>query len=333
MAQATSSEQVGLGWPADAIVTSIVVPVHNERDNLPQLLEEIDRTMLRDDMAAHRPFEIVFVEDESTDGTAGWIDDAARSNSNTTAVHLKRSYGQSAALAAGFERAEGDVIIPMDGDLQNDPRDIPRLLKKLDEGYDVVSGRRAERNDPWHKTIPSAVQTRLAKLTGPDINDFGCTLKAYRADAVGELNLYGEEHRYIPAELHDLGYSITEIDVNHRPRIHGQSRYGVGRLVRGFADLVFHVLWNRFSSRWFHLFGGAGFGIMAAGSLLGLWLLASNWLTAAELAPRLPELLLAVSMVLFGMLTLMFGVILQVLTRMYYADEREYRVQRVVGKE
>lgn len=309
---------------------SVVVPVYNERDNLPTLLDEIDRTLLDEHLSRHRPYEVIFVEDESTDGTAEWVDDAADASGNVRAIHLKRAFGQSAALAAGFDAAHGDVIVPMDGDLQNDPGDIPRLLDKLEEGYDCVSGRRADRDDPLSKTIPSAIQTRLAKLTGPDINDFGCTLKAYRAEALEDIDLYGEGHRYIPAKLHDKGYRITEIDVNHRPRTHGESRYGVARLVRGFVDLVFHLFWVRYSTRPFHLFGGGGFLIMASGGGLGAYLVVANWLTPSDLLPHMPELLLSVGAVLFGLHVMMFGVILEFLTKIYYADETEYRVDYIV---
>lgn len=308
---------------------SVVVPVYNERENLPKLLNEIDNVFLDDSMSSYRPYEILFVEDESTDGTADWIDHCASANDNIRSIHLKRSWGQSAALAAGFDAARGDLIVPMDGDGQNDPRDIPALLEKLEEGYDCVSGNRADRHDPVTKTIPSAIQTRLAKATGPGINDFGCTLKAYRREAIEDIDLYGEGHRYIPAKLHDKGYSITEIDVNHRERKHGESRYGVGRLIRGFSDLVFHWFWVGFSSRPFHLFGGGGFLTLALGGVLGFYLIVQNYIGDVVLIKHLPELLLSVGMVLFGLLLVVFGVVLEFLTKIYYRDEPEYRIERI----
>ncbi|MDR9382592.1 MAG: glycosyltransferase family 2 protein [Natronomonas sp.] len=307
---------------------SVVVPVYNEVENVPVLFDEIEAAFSHE--LGDRAHEILFVEDSSDDGTAELVDDLALWHEHVRALHLSRNWGQSAALAAGFDAANGDVIVPMDGDLQNDPADIPALLARVDDGADCVSGNRADRHDPWHKTIPSAIQTRLAKLTGADIDDFGCTLKAYRADALADVDLYGEEHRYLPAQLYDRGYEIEQIDVNHRPREHGESRYGVGRLVRGFSDLVFHVLWNRYSTRPFHLFGGVGLSILAVGCLVGLWVVGAFYLGDATLLGNLAKLLLSVGMVLFGALLTLFGVVVQFLTRIHYDDRPGYRVERVV---
>lgn len=331
MAQAktTNGQSVGIE-EATEVVTSVVIPVYNEIDNLPVLLDELLAVRSRDSMADFTPIEIIFVEDGSTDGTSEWIDARAERVECVRAIHLRRNWGQSAALAAGFDHARGEFVVPMDGDLQNDPADIPRLLGTLTQGYGCVSGYRKDRNDPWHKTIPSAIQTKLAKKTGPDINDFGCTLTAYRSDALDEVDLYGEEHRYIPAQLHDKGYSVTEEVVNHRERKHGESRYGIGRLVRGFSDLVFHWIWNRYSTRPFHFFGGLGFVVLTLGGLLGSYLTIAKYALGQSLLSNLPQLLLSVGMVLFGLLLVVFGVIVQFLTRIYYRDESEYRISRVV---
>lgn len=310
---------------------TVVVPVHNERDSLPQLLEEIDSTFLHESMRPYRPYEVIFIEDGSDDGTAQWVDDAALANEHVQAIHLRRSFGQSAALSAGFDAAAGEIVVPMDGDLQNDPQDIPALIEKLEKGYDCVSGWRRDRNDPWHKTIPSAIQTRLAKATGPDINDFGCTMKAYRRGALEDIDLYGEGHRYIPAKLYNKGYSVAEVEVNHRPRVHGESRYGVGRLVRGFVDLLFHWFWVRFSTRPLHLFGTFGFASMAAGSLIGGISLAQRYVFGVPLDPRTPRLVLIALLVIFGLQLIVFGVLAEMLTKMQYADDREYRIERAVN--
>lgn len=308
---------------------SVVVPVYNERANLPQLLDEIEG-VFRTELPDYHPYEVLFVEDGSTDGTAEWVDEQSRDREHVSAIHLTRSWGQSAALAAGFDHATGEIVIAMDGDLQNDPHDIPALLAKLEEGYDCVSGRRMDRDDPLSKTIPSAIQTRLAKLTGPDINDFGCTLKAYRREALQCIDLRGETHRYIPAQLYDNGFSVTEVAVNHRPREHGESRYGLGRLLRGFSDLLFQLIWVRYSTRMFHLFGGGGLLVMASGFGVGLFLLLFNYLGETSLMAQLPSLILSVGMVLFGLITVMFGVTLEFLTKLYYRDETEYRVAEIV---
>lgn len=309
---------------------SVIVPVYNERPNLPILLDELTNVFRIAEMQGYRPYEILFVEDGSSDGTSQWIDDAAAHNPHVRAVHLKRNYGQSAALQAGFDLADGRVLVPMDGDLQNDPHDIPRLLDKLEEGYDCVSGWRRNREDPWHKTIPSAIQTRLAKLTGPAINDFGCTLTAYRRDAIKDIDLYGEGHRYIPAKLYDKGHSVAEVEVNHRPRKHGESRYGAGRLLRGFVDLAFHYYWVHYSTRPLHVFGLLGFLSMGAGGFIGLVSVVQKYVFGVSLAPRTPRLILVSLLVMFGLQLLVFGVLAEMLTKLHYRDEREYRVARLV---
>jgi glycosyltransferase involved in cell wall biosynthesis len=326
----TENPNVDVGLPATDVQLSIVLPVYNEVENIPILFEELRHTLRNDIQDSHSPYEVIWVEDGSDDGTARSIDELAAEHSFVTAIHLRRNWGQSAALASGFDTAAGNVVVPMDADLQNDPADIPVLLEKLDEGYDCVSGYRKERDDPLSKRIPSRIQTTLAKWTGPDINDFGCTLKAYRNDALEDIDLYGEGHRYIPAKLYDKGYSITEVEVNHRPRERGESRYGVGRLVRGFSDLVFHYLWNEYSTRPFHLFGGLGFLILSFGVLIGGVLVGQRFLLGVSLMQHLPALLLSVAMVLFGLVVLMFGTVIEFLTKLYYRDEQEYRIDRVV---
>lgn len=331
MAHARSATATGVETATDVRV-SVVVPVHNERENLPTLLEELEAVFSERAMATYCPFEVIFVEDESDDGTASWVDDCALTNDNVSAIHLKRSYGQSAALAAGFDAAAGEIIIPMDGDLQNDPGDIPRLLDELERGYDAVSGWRRDRDDPWHKTIPSAVQTRLATLTGPNIHDFGCTLTVYRREALEDIDLYGEGHRYIPAKLYDKGYSIGEVEVNHRPRVHGESRYGVGRLIRGFVDLLFHWFWVRYSTRPLHLFGAAGLGSLGLGLGIGTISLIQRFAFGVPLNPRTPRLILISLLVIFGVQLLIFGALAEMLTKLHYRDDPEYRVDRVIGK-
>lgn len=308
------------------MTVSVVIPVYNERENLPQLFDEIEEVFAELD----HEHKILFVEDGSTDGTAEWIDEHARKHHHVSAIHLKRSWGQSAALAAGFDHASGEIVVAMDGDLQNDPHDIPALLETLEEGYDCVSGRRVDRDDPLSKTIPSAIQTRLAKLTGPDINDFGCTLKAYRREALECIDLRGETHRYIPAQLYDAGYSITEIDVNHRPREHGESRYGIGRLARGFVDLLFHLFWTRYSTRPMHIFGTSGLVMMALGVAIGGVSLIQRYVFAVPLEPRTPRLMLIVLLTIFGLQLFVFGVLAEMLTKIHYRDRSEYRIADIV---
>jgi len=321
-----TGEAAGVAESATPECVSVVIPAYNEAQNLTALVQETADALT--DGPAER-FEIIIVDDGSTDETAEKGTHLAELYDAVTFLELSRNFGQSPALAAGIDAAHGDVIVPMDGDGQNDPADIPALVGRLMDGYDCVSGNRADRDDPLAKRLPSSVQTRLAKLTGPDINDFGCTLTAYRAAALRHVDLYGEEHRYIPSQLYHNGFRIDEMEVNHRPREHGESRYGAGRLVRGFSDLVFHLLWNRYSTRPFHLFGGAGFVAMALGFVLGGYYVAAKYLAGAALAPNLPQLLLSVGLVLSGMVVVLFGIVIQFLTRIHYQDRPEYRVERV----
>lgn len=326
---ATTAGSAAETVPEQETQLSVVAPAYNERENLAELLPELVDVL--NGLGAYQPVEIIFVNDGSTDDTEEFLTHAAQLYDEVCAVELSRNFGQTAALAAGIDQASGDIIVTMDSDGQNDPQDIPILLDHLGEEYDCVSGYREDRKDPLSKRVPSRIQTELAKLTGPDINDFGCTLKAYRKEALESICLYGEGHRYIPAKLHKAGFNVTEAEVNHRPRQNGSSRYGTGRLIRGFVDLVWHVLWYRYSSRPFHLFGGAGFLLMMLGGLVGTGAVVHNWIDpAVGLQPYLPQLLLAVGMVLFGLVTAMFGTIMEFLTRLYYDERTEYRVERVV---
>lgn len=309
---------------------SIVLPTYNERENVGPLAEEIQAILAEMEPDVER-FEIIFIDDGSTDGTREILRDLANEHDELIAVCLRRNFGQSAALAAGIDAARGDVIVTMDSDRQNDPRDIPRLISKLEEGYDCVSGWRKERNDPLRKRIPSRIQTYLAQLTGPNIHDFGCTLKAYRSNALEEIDLYGEGHRYIPAQLHKQGFRITEIEVNHRPRTHGQTKYGFKRLLKGFTDLLFVIFWNRYSTRPLHLLGGLGFLMMFAGSLIGAHAVFIKYAFDTALVPRTPRLILTIGLVLFGFQMIMFGFIAEMLTKLYYRSGNPYRIKNVIN--
>lgn len=308
------------------IQTSIVLPVYNERGNLRPLIEELQSVIDSETMAPHRPVEILLVDDGSTDGSTDTIQELADKDPRIRGLFLTRNFGQSAALHAGFDHARGKTIVTLDADGQNNPNDIPRLLDRLEEGFECVSGWRRDRNDPITKTVPSAIQTYLAKLTGPDINDFGCTLKAYRAEAVKDLPLQGENHRYIPAMLYSRGYRITEEPVDHRPRTHGASKYGWTRLLRGLVDLGYHVFRNRYGARPMHFLGGLGLVLVLIGGLIGGHAVVMKYAFGEPLTPHLPRLLLVIAMLLFGLQLLTFGIIAEMLTRLRYRDERPYRI-------
>jgi glycosyltransferase involved in cell wall biosynthesis len=310
-------------------VTSVVIPAYNEVENVQPLIEELLDTFSEPSMEAYLPAEIVVVDDGSTDGTRQKLEEIAEENDAITAVLLSRNFGQTAALAAGVEQAAGSIIVTMDADRQNNPDDIPRLLDRLSEGYDCVSGWRKDRRDPLSKRVPSAIQTYLARFTGPDIHDFGCTLTAYRATALNDINLHGEGHRYIPAKLYKRGYRITELPVDHRPREEGKTKYGAKRLVKGFVDLLFHIFWNRFSTRPLHFLGAAGFFLLFAGFIIGSHAVVIKYAFGVELLPRLPRLILTVALILFGFQLLMFGFLAEILTKIYYKDETEYRIKEI----
>lgn len=313
-------------------VVSVVTTTYEEEANLPTLLEELfDVFEQPEAMAEYRPYEIIVVDDPGTDGTREVIREYAEQYPEVRGIFNRRRFGQSAGLKAGIDHSRGSIVVTLDADLQNDPADIPKLLDTLEDGYDCVSGWRKDRHDSLGKKIPSRIQTPLAKLTGPDINDFGCTLKAYRGQAIRDIDLYGEGHRYIPSRLHKLGYSITEVEVNHRPRVHGESRYGIGRLLRGFADLLWHLYWVRWSSRPSHLLGVAGLVMLGVGGAVGGHATVNRLVFGAPVMEHLPRLLASVALVIVGIQLLMFSVLAEMLAKQYYQQESEYRVAEYVG--
>jgi len=325
-----TSPSAATDFGRDATV-SIVIPVHNERGNIRPLFKELQATISSEAMAGWLPVEVLWIEDESDDGTASLVDELATEHAHVSAIHLRRGWGQSAALSAGMDAATGDIVVPMDGDRQNDPADIPRLLTRVEDGADCVSGWRRDRDDPLSKRIPSRIQTWLAKKTGPDINDFGCTLTAYRAEALSAIDLRGETHRYLPAQLFDKGFDVREVEVNHRPRTEGESRYGLGRLVRGFVDLLFHWFWVRYGSRPMHLFGAVGLLLLGSGATIGAVSVVQRFAFAVPLAPRVPRLILIALSIMTGLLLLVFGVLSELLVKVLHRDNPEYRVKRVVA--
>jgi len=316
--------------PEATTTVSVAIPAYNEAETLESLIEELLKTFQGESKVPYVLAEIVIVDDGSTDGTEEVVRTLAADREAVTGAILCRNFGQSAALAAGIDHTTGDVVVTMDADRQNDPADIPRLLGKLSEGWDCVSGWRKDRDDPLAKTVPSRIQTYLVWLTGLRIHDSGCTLKAYDGEAIRGVDLYGEGHRYIPAKLHAAGYRVTEIPVNHRPREHGETKYGVGRLVRGTLDLLFHVFWNRYSARPLHFLGSLGFLFVTVGGAIGLHAVFLKYVSGASLTPRLPRLVLVAVLVLFGVQLVMFGFLAEMLTKQHYADRKPYRIGEVV---
>ena len=288
---------------------SVVVPVHNEERSVALLLDELDSAL----QPLGGPWEAVFVDDGSTDGSYAALTRLHAARDNVTVVRLRRNFGKAAALAAGFAQARGDVIVTIDGDLQDDPAEIPRLLVKLEEGFDLVSGWKSRRRDPLRRRVLSRLFNGVAGwISGVRLHDINCGLKAYRADVVRGLRLYGELHRFIPVLAHHRGYRIAELPVNHRPREHGCSRYGLERYLRGFLDLLTVSFIGRYRQRPLHLFGGLGLALSAAGTGILLYLTVVKVMGHA-IGGR-PLLILGVLLVVVGIQVFSLGLITELIT-------------------
>jgi glycosyltransferase involved in cell wall biosynthesis len=306
---------------------SIVIPVYNEMEAIPELYRVLKDVLER----LAKSTEILFIDDGSRDGSGAALDELAHSDARVQVLHLRRNYGQTAAIMAGFQHCTGDVIIPMDGDGQNDPADIPRLLSKLSEGYDVVSGWRTDRNDRFSRRLPSAAANRLiSSLLGVPLHDYGCTLKAYRREVIEDVRLYGEMHRFIPIYAAWEGARVTELPVTHHPRLHGKSNYGFGRIFRVFLDLVILYFIDRAFDRPMQFFGKLGLGFWA------LALLTLGWAVILKLGYgvsliQTPLPLLAATIGLSGVLFILLGIIAEVLTRIYFEARGKppYKIERV----
>ena len=248
---------------------SIVIPVYNEEENIPILHQRLGESLA----PLGRPYEVIFVNDGSVDGTEATLTRLCALDPRVKAVHFRRNFGQTAAMMAGIRYASGEIIIPMDGDLQNDPADIAKLLAKLDEGYDVVSGWRQDRKDhALKRNLPSRIANRLISgISGVRLHDYGCSLKAYRKDVVKGVKLYGEMHRFIPIYASWEGGKVTEVPVAHHPRIHGRSKYGLDRVVKVVLDLIVVQFLARYANRPIYVFGTFGIGAILLGFLAGLW--------------------------------------------------------------
>ncbi len=305
---------------------SVIVPVYNEKDNIPLVYEKLCDVIGKED-------EIIFVDDGSDDGSYEEIKKIHEKDARVKCIRFARNFGKTAALMAGFEEARGDAIITMDGDLQNDPSDIPEMLKKLEE-YDAVSGWRHDRKDPFFsKKFLSLISNKLSRwLTGLDIHDFNCGLKAYRAECIRNLELYGEMHRYIPAVLAWKGYRVGEVKVKHYPRKHGRSKYGFTRLFRGFFDLINFKFWAGYSTRPLHFFGGVGSIMFLLGFLMGIYLLILKYFYGEMLSNR-PLLWLAILLMIMGFQLFMTGFLAEIMIRNYYSapDKKLYVIREKLG--
>jgi dolichol-phosphate mannosyltransferase len=308
---------------------SVVVPIYNEVESLPHLIEAIASTLSPTEIN----YELICVDDGSKDGSAELLKQLALTRPHLRAVLLRRNYGQTAAMAAGFKHARGRTIVTLDGDLQNDPADIPMLLAKLDEGYDLVTGWRKNRQDAaLTRLLPSKIANWLIRqITGVHVHDYGCSLKVYRAELIADMNLYGELHRFLPALAFIEGARITELPVRHHARRHGSSKYGLGRTFRVVLDLFTIYFMKKFLTRPMHVFGLLGIISTASGIGLGLYLTILKLGFGEDIGNR-PLLILAVVLLLTGIQLFCFGLLGELLMRTYHESQGRpiYRVREVV---
>ena len=309
---------------------SIVIPVFNEADSLQILHDALHEAL---DGFDH-PWEVIFVDDGSTDGSIELLEKLAAVNpEHNRVVTLRRNFGQTAAIAAGIDHAVGDVIVLIDADLQNDPADIPMLLEKINEGYDVVSGWRNNRQDTFTRTLPSRIANGLiSRVTGVHLHDYGCTLKAYRREVITGFRLYGEMHRFIPAYAGSVGARIIEVQVRHHPRRFGKAKYGLERTAKVILDLFTVKLLISYAHKPIYLFGGTGLGLMAGSGLMLLFLLVRRLLLKISVFDS-PLFIVAILLLILGFQSILMGLIAELLVRTYHESQRKptYIVKSVVN--
>jgi len=299
---------------------SVIIPIFNEEGNIESLYENLKPVL----DGLKKNYEIIFIEDGSTDRSFDVLDKISIGDPQVRLIRFKRNFGQTAALSAGFDHARGEVIIAMDGDLQNDPQDIPQLLKKIEAGYDIVSGWRKKRKDPlFTRRVPSmAANWFISRLTGVKLKDYGCTLKAYRKEIVKHIHLYGEMHRFIPALASWAGAKVAEIEVNHRPRRKGSSKYGISRTFKVILDLITVKFLLTFSTRPIHVFGFLGIigvlgGLCSAVALIWMKIFYGTDMTGN------PFLYLAVLLEIIGIQFIVLGLLGELIIRGYYETQKK----------
>jgi glycosyltransferase involved in cell wall biosynthesis len=312
-------------------VISVVVPVYDEELTLAVLYEELEAAL----EPLERPWEAVFVDDGSTDGSFAALTRLHAAQGNVRVVRLRRNFGKAAALAAGFAQARGDVVVTIDADLQDVPAEIPRLLAKLDEGFDLVSGWKAKRRDPWlRRALSKLFNLATSRISGLRLHDHNCGLKAYRAEVLAGLRIYGELHRFLPVLAHYRGYRVAELAVEHRARPHGRSRYGRQRYLRGFLDLLTVTFIGRYRHRPLHLFGGLGLLLGAAG--FGVLAYLTVVKATGEAIGHRPLLLLGVLLVVVGLQLFSLGLLSEMVTsqheeRMSVREQETLHVEEILS--
>ncbi len=309
---------------------SIVIPLYNERKNIRLLYPQLKAVMDQLDKRA----ELILVDDGSTDGTYAVLEEIHNQDDRVCVIRLRRNFGQTAAFVAGFDFASGDVIVTMDGDLQNDPADIPKLITKVEEGYDVVSGWRINRQDPFFtRRLPSVIANLvISRMTGVRLHDYGCSLKTYRREVVQNIRLYGEMHRFIPALASWMGIQVAEVPVNHHPRQHGSSKYGLGRTVRVILDLLTVKFLLDYATRPIQIFGLLGALCVSLGTGVGIYLSILKLFYSQGLSDR-PLLLLAILLIVLGVQLITMGLLGELVVRTYHETQGKtiYMVREILG--
>lgn len=308
----------------DLLEMSIIVPVYNEALNVEEMYTRLVAII-------DRPAELIFVDDGSTDDTFARIQAISRKDPRVTVIQFRRNFGQTAALSAGIDHARGRIIIPIDGDLQNDPADIPRLLARLEEGYDVVSGWRVHRKDPFHRRLPSQIANRLISLiSGVHLHDYGCSLKAYRRTVLEDVRLYGEMHRFVPIYATWQGARVTELPVEHHPRTRGKSNYGINRTLKVLLDLMVVKFLSSYSTKPIYVFGGFGLVSFFLATVAFGWMLYFK-LAGLKSFVETPLPLVVVMLGLVGCLSMLLGLVAELTVRTYYESQgkRTYSIKPV----
>lgn len=302
---------------------SIVIPVYNEKENIKDLYNEISSTL--SDMNIKN--EIIFVDDGSNDGSLELLTNLFEKHKNVKLISFRKNFGKASALMAGFKETSGDIIITMDGDLQDDPKEIPKFLDELENGYDLVSGWKIKRNDPITKTIPSRIFNVVTSLfTSIKLHDFNCGFKAYRREVIEDLNIYGELHRFIPVLAAQRGFRVGEIKINHRPRMHGRSKYGVERYIKGLIDFTTVLFITNFMQRPSHFFGTTGIIFTLGGLGINAYVTFLR-ISTGNIQNRFPLLMLGILLMTLGFQFIFTGLLAEMIAKSYLKSEPDYSIK------
>ena len=310
---------------------SVIVLVYNELESIAPMHEELMGVLLALDLS----YEVLYIDDGSRDGSTERLGQLAARDMHVRVVSFRRNFGQTAAVQAGIDHSRGEILVFMDGDMQNDPHDIPRLMEKIDEGYDVVSGWRKDRQDEATRVLPSRIANWvIARVTGVPLNDFGCTLKAYQREVIQDVKLYGEMHRFIPVYASWVGARITELTVNHRPRTYGHSKYSLARTSRVLLDLITVKLLGSYSTKPIYFFGFAAFGLWALALVFAAIVIIQKVLPPYPYAHNNPLLLLSVFLAIVGVQFILMGLLAELSIRTYHESQAKttYVVREIVER-